>query len=176
MESEKRVEFLKEQLDRTNYWLSFAEAKNAALIAVNIAIAAVVINMIDGFPVISALTIIILTVSSTICIWSFMPNENTASKNEDTVPLAEEEKEKNLLFWGDIASISSSRRYSRLLAENYFLAAEEDLAISSLEQDYIDEIYINSQIAHNKYVLFKKALYIDIISCVMCILLFAIVA
>ena len=27
-------EYLKEQLERTNYWLSFSEAKNGALVAV----------------------------------------------------------------------------------------------------------------------------------------------
>ena len=31
-------EFFSTQLERTNYWLSFAEAKNAGLLAINIAI------------------------------------------------------------------------------------------------------------------------------------------
>lgn len=36
----KIVSHFEEQLERTNYWLSFAEAKNGAIIAINVALIA----------------------------------------------------------------------------------------------------------------------------------------
>ena len=35
------------QLERTNFWLSFAEAKNGAIIAINVALIAVLITIFD---------------------------------------------------------------------------------------------------------------------------------
>lgn len=36
------LEYLKEQLERSNYWLTFSESKNAALVAFNVAIIAII--------------------------------------------------------------------------------------------------------------------------------------
>lgn len=43
-QSEERVELLQKIFENTNHWLQFAEAKNAALIAFNIAVIAAVIG------------------------------------------------------------------------------------------------------------------------------------
>ena len=40
------IEYFEKQLDRTDKWLSFAEAKNAALIALNLAMCGVIVKWI----------------------------------------------------------------------------------------------------------------------------------
>ena len=39
------ISFFEKQLERVNYWLSYAETKNAAMIALNVAICAALISM-----------------------------------------------------------------------------------------------------------------------------------
>lgn len=167
------VEFLKEQLERTNYWLSFAEAKNAALIAMNIAMATVMIGLIDKYPILSAITLIIFMCSSLFCIYSFKANGSKAQDNKKTSSCMSEEAV-NLLFWKDISKLESADKYLELVIKNYFNNDENELL--KLKKDYADEIYVNSIIADKKYSLFNKALFFDIISVIICILVFIVVA
>ena len=77
-------EYLKEQLERTNYWLSFSEAKNGALVALNIALMAVCTQVSNMNVVFCSLTCIILLVSSVFCLWSFYPNlSNKTQTNQN---------------------------------------------------------------------------------------------
>lgn len=50
--SEPLVDFLNSQLDRINYWLSFAEAKNGALLALNVAALALLSDFGTDYTVI----------------------------------------------------------------------------------------------------------------------------
>ena len=72
-QNKELVDFFEKQFDKINYWLSFAEAKNGALIALNVAIMAALISIFEVIPVLSALIIILLVISSIICLLSFMP-------------------------------------------------------------------------------------------------------
>ena len=76
-EKNNRIEFLKDHFERINYWLSFAEAKNGALVAVNIAIMALIIDLFSYAPCLCAFILCCLTISSIICIVSFWPNLET---------------------------------------------------------------------------------------------------
>lgn len=189
-------DFFKEEFERVNYWLSFAEAKNAALIAINIAIMAVVINVFKGAPILCVISSIAHLLSSAFCLASFIPNlsfvplkkkrkcgykENNTSKSDlDKV---------NLLFYGSIAEIGDTGIYYNAVLNKYFLShvtrsivqgkvvtideahakntATEDLF--NRAYDLAEEIVINSQITVNKYAWFNRAVKMDFIGIVLVI-------
>ena len=81
MDIKELTKFSKEQLERTNYWLAFAEAKNGALIAVNIAMMTIIVHLFSCAPYLCAAVLICLTGSSLICLKSFFPNLSSHSNN-----------------------------------------------------------------------------------------------
>lgn len=152
--------FLIEQLERTNYWLSFSEAKNAALVALNVAIIAVC-TQIDMLGMIMQVVLCILfLVSTACCLLSFSPNlKNKADgRGVDTIENC------NLIFYGDIAKLGASDTYMSCVKDRYKLEVDEDEKY--LYEDLAEEIVINSQIAVGKYRMFKKAIFIDILAVV----------
>ena len=54
------------QLERTNFWLSFAEAKNGAIIAINVALIAVLITIFDKAPIFCIVAVIFFLISCSI--------------------------------------------------------------------------------------------------------------
>ena len=70
----KIVSHFENQLERTNYWLSFAEAKNGAIIAINVALIAVLITIFDKAPIFCVIAISCFLVSCTLSLISFIPN------------------------------------------------------------------------------------------------------
>lgn len=153
-------DFLTEQLDRTNYWLSFSEAKNAALVALNIAIIAVC-TQIDIFSMIMQVILCVLFLASTICcLISFHPNLKSETDNQGEYYT----KNKNLVFYGDISKIKDANSYIDAIKYRYKLdMCEKEKNIC---EDLAVEIVINSKIAMSKYHLFRKAIYLDIMALV----------
>ena len=97
--------FLEKQLDRTNYWLSFAEAKNAALIAFNVAIIAFIAEFQEDLPIFSTVIMILSVVSTVICLISFIPiTNNCTTINTHATAVTPNEQKDNLIFWHDIIS------------------------------------------------------------------------
>ena len=153
-------DFLKEQLDRSNYWLSFSEAKNAALVALNIAIIAVC-TQVDIFGVIMQVVLCIMFLISTICsLISFYPNLKNKAKEQGENSI----ENCNLVFYGDIAKISDSKVYINCVKTRYQLNMPEDK--KHICEDLAEEIVINSEIATSKYRLFKKAIFVDMMAIV----------
>lgn len=149
-------EYLKEQLERTNYWLSFSEAKNGALVALNVAFMAVCTQISNMSVVFCSLTCIILLVSSVFCLLSFYPNlSNKFQRNPNGVVT-----NANLIFYGDIAKMQNKNMYINSVKNRYHINVNTD----ETEQcdDLATEILINSQITILKYKLFKNAVRVDI--------------
>lgn len=150
--------FLNEQLERTNYWLSFSEAKNAALVALNVAIIAVC-TQVDMLGMIMQVVLCILfLVSTSCCLLSFSPNlKNKADgRGVDTIENC------NLIFYGDIAKLGDSVTYMSCVKDRYKLKIDEEEKY--LYEDLAEEIVINSQIAVGKYRMFKRAIVVDILA------------
>lgn len=147
-------EYFKEQLDRTNYWLSFLEAKNGALIAVNVGIIAVCVQISSMCFFIQALVFVLFLLSTLVCLLSFYPNLSDkfiGKKRED-------DSEVNLSFYGDIARIKDVKTYMNLVKEKYHLPLDyEEMCL-----DLAAEVMINSKIAITKYKLFKRAVLVDV--------------
>lgn len=164
--SEPLVDFLNSQLDRVNYWLSFAEAKNGALLALNVAALALLSDFDTDYTVIWTFVVLILLISCAASLWSFFPITKK--------PPCEKEAnyKNNLTFWGDIAACPSGEYLNKVLQQYFSQDAES--APSKLAQDMANEITSNSKIALRKYRLFKTALFLDVfavlLGAILCIL------
>lgn len=164
------IEYFEKQLDRTDKWLSFAEAKNAALIALNLAMCGVIVKWIgnlgsDSLCVRRVLIVdlALFIISLLIALFSFFPNLSKTPKiNSDS---KKKDSNFNLVFYGDIQSFSSAEEYIR-----YFCLQCKYPLPETLKRPFIDfanEIIINSQITVRKYKLFKRALNFDIFAFVL---------
>lgn len=154
---DSKIEFYEKQLERVNYWLSFAEAKNAALIVLNFAALTFLATLFQYAPVICSISMIFFLASSFICIYSFYPNES--SNTED-----------NLLFFGDVSKHNEAQEYVKLVSEKYFSGTDDNRNIDKLLMDYSDEILINSKITRKKYKAFRKSIIIDCLGLISCVL------
>lgn len=158
MDKEKRIDFFKEVLNGVKSWQSFAEAKNAALVGANIALVGLAVKQ-NG--ILSAITVFALGLAFLFSMWSFFPI-NASFLPEPSKKLSQDnEANLNLVFGGEIVKLPSGKRYRELVLNRYFNHTDDETNLQ-LEEDYADEIYINSRIAMNKYRYFKVALVFDI--------------
>lgn len=166
-------EFFEKQLDRTNTWLNFAEAKNAALIAVNIAVIAVVANLFDKVRILTVIMVAVAMVSSLICLYSFLPNlinkPDNKGRSSSTNP--------NLIYFEDVDAIATAddsvETYIKQVAEKYFPDKSLDkIKSNNFIYDLASEIIINSQITVRKYKLFKWALKVDLLAFILTVIVF----
>jgi hypothetical protein len=145
-----------------NNWLKFAEAKNGALLAGNIAIIFGIWHYSNSasppnvlkyyFIYVTAL----LTLSTLCALISFSPRTQIPFIFKVREPADHD----NLLFYGDIAKYSY-----RVWLEKLYIRYGKTLNITeSIEIDYAEQIIINSQIALWKYRWFKFALSLAISS------------
>ncbi len=154
METEcKLVKLLEKQLERTNYWLSFAEGKHGALLAINTVIIAAVFNASDKMSLCIVNLIIYGFISScVVCLYALYPN----MKSEDS---------SNLLYYLNISKIKTGNEYAGLAKKKYSTGTD-NIEYNALGRDLAEEIIINSKIAVFKYQLFRIAVIIDIITLV----------
>ena len=149
-------EHFEKQLERTNTWLSFAEAKNAALIAFNVSMIAVLSDVLSDYIVLLVILAILLLISTIVALLSFMPEIKNVSSDEKDVQEAN-----NLLFFGDIAKCNDKTDYIEKTKKRYFLSIDTEIENENINTDLASEILINSRLTVKKYNLFKVALMID---------------
>jgi len=152
---DKLIIHFEKQLDRSNYWVSFAEAKNGAIIAINVALMAVLISIFDKSPIFCVISISCFLVSCVYSLYSFIPNTNSVPDRN----IALSDGNLNLLFFGDIAKIETTEKYIELSIKKYF--SDRDIPFNALVYDLAREVFINSQIAFKKCRDFKQAVKID---------------
>lgn len=159
-------ELLQQIFDNVNHWLDFAEAKNAGLIAFNIALIAAVWGLDDDFIVLKSIIAVLAVISSICCMNSFLP-KNKLDKEKLNLP-AENPLEDNFLYFGDIAKYEKEAYLSKIFTE-YCEVTDGNLA-DKLLIHYAEEIVINARIAVRKNNLFRLGAKIDIISLVVVVL------
>lgn len=155
----KAVEILEKIFSNVNNWLAFAEAKNAAIIAFNIAVIAALLSGSDvlGKTIIFYFLNVIIVLSTAFALLSFIPNlgnDKSASSQID--------EQDNLLLFSHIAKYSKEQ-YLIAVYRVYFNLTRQENDLSKIELDYADEITYNAGITVNKYRCFKRALYIDFV-------------
>lgn len=162
-----KIKLLQQVLDNVNSWLHFAEAKNAALAAFNIALLAAILTspLIDLSLFLFCFLVIILLCSTFITLCSFKPINNKLKKCDNA------NITKNLLHFAYIASLDRDE-YILKLYEYYWNEGGKDInTVSQLEKDYGEEIIENSRIVLHKQNFFKISLYIVLLTFFITILL-----
>lgn len=160
-----QIELLQKIFDDTNTWLHFAEAKNAALIAFNIAL----ITAITSFDILEAvlpLTILIiagLIVSTLSSIWSFKPI-NTMLKKP-----ALKDMNTNLLHFAYIASLEPDEYLLKLYSTYWGVSDIASEALPQIEKAYSSQIIENARITLRKQKCFTIGLYI-VIFMILCLI------
>lgn len=164
---ENHSELFQQIFENINTWLHFAEAKNAAIIALNIAmIAALFSSNLSAVSMVLFSGISIgLLLSTLISLVSFRPNNKTIAK------IVSKDIDPNLLHYAYIASLETDE-YLKELYKNYWKKPCQDCSnFPQIEKDYSNEIIQNSRITMRKQRYFKGALYIDFVIIVLtCIL------
>jgi hypothetical protein len=168
-------DLLQKNLDSTNDWLKFAEAKNAMLIGANIAIIGVLntsTNLNSAFVIIASLVSII---SSLVALYSFVPKtgkEPNKRKTAKKVHVENHIQTDILIFWGD-QSKYTAEAYLKMCYQKYCKQDIKDSELDALEMEYAREIIYNANITKSKYSLFDRALWIDIIGIPLSIVVFS---
>lgn len=150
---------LQQIFDNVNNWLHFAEAKNAALIAFNIALMAVIVdtNLFSSYILLFSIIIIGLLISTIFALYSFKPINETLKKTSNS------NLEENLLHFAYIASLEQEE-YIKKLYDHYWGERNKDInVVPMLYKDYCNEIIANSRITLRKQVYFKYSFYIVIL-------------
>lgn len=165
--NERLTGFLEKQLERTTTWLSFAEAKNAAIVAFNIALAQICFDSLEkaNIPAIIYLALSALAIATFISLSSFAP-KLFAHPTIEPKGLGKKERPINLLFFGSIAEISDEKELLQEIKRQYF-QDDSNIVNNQMDTDLGKELLENSRIANRKYKLFNCALAFDILTIVM---------
>ncbi|CAM4034567.1 Pycsar system effector family protein [Gillisia hiemivivida] len=144
-----------------NDWLRFAEAKNAMIIAFNGASIYGIVKLpfLNNFTEMGFLQIysigiiLMLIISSTIALLSFVPNLHFL-KGSTYLEL----KDVNLLFYQHLKQLES-KKLKKLLCEK---AGVKESDFTKLDDDLISQIKYNATIASRKYHHFSVAVWLTI--------------
>lgn len=151
---------LERQLEQVNTSLSFAEAKNIALIAFNVAMMGLLNEMYKDTKIMICITLLLVVTSSLVSVLSFWPYlSNGIPKRKN---YSNNMYELNLTFFGDIAKINNENSFLKYTKKKYFSQISSD-TFDNILIDLASEILINSKITYKKNVFFKIALILDII-------------
>ena len=147
---------LKEIWANVNYWLSFAEAKNAGILAINIACIAAVMttNIFDDCLDLEIILVAGLLIAMLITLVSLTPLIYVVK-----IRRPEKSDNDNPLFYGDIVKYEY-KEYLEYLAKRY---GEEEIKWGDYEEDLAREIVENSKITLLKYRYFKFTARIDML-------------
>lgn len=143
---DEKISLLQQIFENVNSWLHFAEAKNAALIAFNVALLTAVISsdFYGSYTLLLSIIIIGLLSSTIFAIYSFKPINKRLGKS------GLKGIEDNLLHFAYIASLDRDE-YIQKIYEYYWKESNMNINdVSRLEKDYCEEIIDNARIAMRK--------------------------
>jgi hypothetical protein len=155
---EDRLRFIYSDI---NDWLSFAEAKNGALLAANGALVVSALGLIDGKVFLYRWAeyyfysfVLLSSLSGLLCLISFLPQIEIPMVRARSPSDAHD----NLLFYGDICDHDAST-YLKALCSRYDFPLDR---IEPFERDLAESIIVNSRISMRKYRLFRAAVWLDV--------------
>lgn len=149
-------ERLEKIFENINTWLHFAEAKNAANIALVVAALAAFLG-VEEHNILIYLICVVFCCSGVISLISFWPRLGSTDSQKGTAG----KSVGNLLFFEDIKKLSG-REYAEQVDIVYFQNSNHK--ISRYQLDLADEIVYNAGIVSQKYAYFKMALRLDFIA------------
>ncbi len=167
---ERVQELLKEIFNNVNSWLAHAEAKNAAIIAFNVACLSLLWDMkdIDGGRILLYIVFGGMLFSSIMSMISFFPQTGKETRGQ-----AGYSDYDNLIFYKDIAKYDK-KEYIKAIYKRYAQVDIADSDILKLEEDFSAEITYNATVVIRKYKWFGYAVITEIVTLV--ILMFVVIA
>lgn len=159
----ERRELLQWIYNNTNSWLQFAEAKNAAMIAFNVAMAAFLAEM--DMP---RVIFVGLIVSMAVSVWAFYPVNVKLPRLSGRIVTA------NLLHYAYIASLERDQYLQKLYGSYWGETNMKSVSFPQIERDYCEEIVSNARITLRKQNCFNISFFIDVITMFLLVLLFII--
>lgn len=147
-------ELLEKVFENINSWLNFAEAKNAANIALVVAMIAAIFSLDTNWWIVCILVVFVM--SGILSLITFIPKMGTVFMNKN-----KKKQNPNLLYFGDIY-VYSGDEYLFLVYKEYIKKGK--LKYDKYEKDLADEIVYNSAVAMMKYTYFKFAVKLDIVA------------
>ena len=148
---------LKTIFSNINDWLKFAEAKNAGLLALNVACIVGILRGQTAFESsmkpFEGSMLMFFCISASMCIYSILPVLNKLFRLYKKLSAEEFEKQQdkiNILYFGDIAKLSKAQ-----FAELFIKKTEATL--KPIDNDLIAQISNNAEIAWQKYKVFNVA-------------------
>lgn len=165
MEEKTLNQLLNEIFSSVNNWLNFAEAKNAANMALVVACLTAIFNYekINCFLYLISLFFILSGIFSMISFFPKLAGKSVIGRILDYIArwLRKETVEENLIFFGDIKKYSKEDSVKKI---NEIYYHDKDKQVSEYQLDLSSEIVYNSNITSFKYALFKIAILLDIIA------------
>lgn len=161
LKNEELNNLLEKIFSNINDWLHFAEAKNAANIALVGAFITAIFNT-ENINILSYLICIILVVSGVCSLISFIPRIEEKTDATEKKTANNELDEENLLFYENI-KMYSANVYLRKIIMMYF-DNNKEIEIGKYQIDLSNEIIYNSGIVSIKYTCFRYAIILDIVA------------
>lgn len=162
MDNKELDELLEKNFSNVNSWLNFAEAKNAANIALVVTCIAAIFSL-DDMNVLLYIVCVIFIISGICSLLSFLPR--LGNKVVRKIPKIfkivkdKEPQNSNLLFFENI-KVYAGNAYIKQICDLYF--KENNYNPTKYQLDLSDEIVYNSDIVSRKYKFFKVAVCLDI--------------
>lgn len=177
MEDKELEELLDKVFSNVNSWLNFAEAKNAANIALVVACIAAIFSL-NNMNVLLYSMCILFAFSGICSMISFLPRlgDKVVKKFPRLAAKAKEKKVKNdendnLLFFEEIKKYSGNE-YAKQVSKRYLQKNKKNF--SRYQLDLANEIVYNADIVSRKYKLFRVAAYLDVVAFMLLICCFTI--
>lgn len=160
--------FLDKEFANINHWLSFAEAKNAAVIALDTALIGIFTRIIvsetvsqnNSLLIFTIMVLVLIIISLILALFSFLPIM-VSRKNlilvvyNKFVNISEYNSikaGKNYVFYRDIARLEKAENYLEMLTHYYGFPYFDN---GQYLNDMAQEIYINSQVTVSKFIYFR---------------------
>ena len=164
---------LKYIFENVNYWLSFAETKNAALVGFNstviIGLLAIInteniaLNLAVNYVLTPTFTIaIFLSLIALMPVLKYFKSDNKKAKYNDN---------SNIYYFGTLKDLSP-KELLRILDSTETNEVISDMTFNRFERDLANQIIMNSGITWAKYRFFNIASYFTIIGFLLSILLY----
>ncbi len=151
---------IKSIFQNVNEWLKFAEAKHAGMIVLNSGIIFGILSIYKDYKTIVSweliiVIIIVFGISIILSLISLFPitKNKTTNKTTETTP--------NLYFFGSLSKLNENEFKSEL-QKSY-----PNYQFNRIDEDIINQIIVNSNIATKKYKLFKIAVWFTTIGLVL---------
>lgn len=137
--------------------IRFAEAKNAAMLALSGTVITLVFDKIyfkNFFQIVFVFGYVLVFIALIIALWSFIPFTHP-NKIKAKFRNKQSNNSKNLFLFSDIASFDAYEKFEIEIKEKYYGSIE----MSAIEKDVLLQIYTNAHITYRKLNFFKASLF-----------------